>query len=155
MPSLTEITQTSCSGCALSVTRTLGAWARNRMLANVEGPYSAWAERDETANERALRQSGALLCGGFKRGKTGALEHVKPKTRGMKSVWIERDSRNWCFMRFVSCTAGCRQGVLTGSGRHGTIRASTPCSTHRILAFKCCLGLYHRPHHLITKSQSG
>lgn len=94
--------QTSCSGCALSVTRTFAAWSRNRQLSLASSSYASWSELEETEGEQQLRRLGAHICGGYRKGKSGALEHVKPKKKGLKCVWIERDSRNYCFLRFVS-----------------------------------------------------
>lgn len=66
--------------------------------------YAGWSEPGESPAESALGACGAIVCGSYRKGKTGSLEHVKPKKRGLKSVWIERDTRNWVFLRFVGPT---------------------------------------------------
>ena len=65
--------------------------------------YASWSEVAETSAESALTACGAIVCGSYRKGKTGSIEHIKPKKKGLKNVWIERESRNWAFLRFVSC----------------------------------------------------
>ena len=103
---INSIKQTSCSGCALSCTRTLAAWARNYQLARPDSKYPSWSDPGEVPAAQVLRKAGALLCGASKRGRT-TLEHVKPKKKGLKNVWIERELRNWCFLRFVGSICYC------------------------------------------------
>lgn len=94
--------QTSCSGCALSITHSFESWATNRSLAQPESRYPTWFDDQDSPAERQLRACGAVLCGSYRKGRSGCMEHVKPKKKGMRSVWIERDFRNWCFIRMVS-----------------------------------------------------
>lgn len=69
--------------------------------ASHNGDWRAWCEDEQTFAESRLRELGFTLYwhdkdGGLK------LEHIKPRVRGVKDVYIETESRNWCYLRLVS-----------------------------------------------------
>lgn len=96
--------QTSCSGCALSATHSFASWSRNRRLSGPGQLYASWSDPDEAPAEAILRSNGIIIAGSYRKAKT-TLERVKPKAKNMKSVWIERESRNWCLLRLVRSTS--------------------------------------------------
>ncbi|KAI5481484.1 hypothetical protein MNV49_004241 [Pseudohyphozyma bogoriensis] len=95
----------SCSGCSLSITRTYGAWTRNRRLALL-GAYPAYMSTGESPVEHIFRAASMVLCSSNSGNGCGKrVKRVEQKESSMKrgkakkTVLVEEWERAWMYVK--------------------------------------------------------
>lgn len=107
---LTHKVQVGCPNCALRICSSFAEWARIRRLTVVPHgssppPYELWGDADESDASRILRALDVVKCG--EQRATDDSHEVRRVAAGFvgagkgKGVWVERQERNWVYLRIV------------------------------------------------------